>query len=350
MIGCLLCDMVTKDGMWNVKLFRAWFPKDIDKRVVSIPLTTLRLVLLKLIGCAPRKFDALYIDEDVRMETCFATARAEICGYLMVLALFREKGTRMCRYTWIAWNSLKLCRNKVAERLAKVASDRNTEVQVFVIFPEEMLDNGSSKSVMLSFSYFSSIFSLSSLPTSAIIPKANVSLPVPSSQLVENLCNGKAVENHRFCLKALSTPEVIAAMDTTQLGTLIMKLGAANSKATLNVYNEIIKKPGSPQALKALNCYVEAYKYAILSFEMVSSELVEEPQTENYDVAVIGPEISNCEKELINAKVQAPRLLVGNRFMKYYVSMGYEITSSLELENPNEFRKKDNGIFIDNNV
>nr|KJB59006.1 hypothetical protein B456_009G257200 [Gossypium raimondii] len=162
---------------------------------------------------------------------------------------------------------------------------------------------------------FLSIFSLSSLPTNAIIPKANVSLPVPSSQLVENLCNGKAVENRRFCLKALSTPKIIAAMDTTQLGTLIMKLGAANAKATLNVCNEIIKKPGSPQALKALNY----------------------PQTANNDVAVIGPDIANCEKELINAKVQAPRLLAGNRFMKYYVSMGYEITSTLELENPNEY-------------
>ncbi|MFQ6656474.1 hypothetical protein Gotur_026570 [Gossypium turneri] len=184
---------------------------------------------------------------------------------------------------------------------------------------------------------FLSIFSLSSLPTTAIIPKANISLSVPSSQLVENLCNGKTVQNRRFCLKALSTPEAVAAMDTTQLGTLIMKLGAANAKATLNLYNEIIKKPGSPQALKALNMCVEAYKYAILSFEMVSSELVEDPQTANYDVGVIGPEIANCEKELINAKVQAPRLHAGNRFVQYYVSMGYEITSTLELENPNEY-------------
>ncbi|KAG4147806.1 hypothetical protein ERO13_D05G245750v2 [Gossypium hirsutum] len=124
---------------------------------------------------------------------------------------------------------------------------------------------------------FLSIFSLSSLPTSAIISKANVSLPIPSSQLVENLCNRKAIQHRRFCLKALSTPEVITALETTQLGTLIMKLGAANAKATLNVYNVIIKKPGSPQALKALNCCVEAYRYAILSFEMVSSELVENP-------------------------------------------------------------------------
>ncbi|KAK5832328.1 hypothetical protein PVK06_016130 [Gossypium arboreum] len=67
-------------------------------------------------------------------------------------------------------------------------------------------------------------------------------------------------------------------MDTTKLGTLIVKFGAANAKATFNVYNEEIKKP----------------------------ELVEDPQTANYDVAVIGPKIANCEKELINAKVQAP--------------------------------------------
>ncbi|TYI83025.1 hypothetical protein E1A91_D05G262000v1 [Gossypium mustelinum] len=184
---------------------------------------------------------------------------------------------------------------------------------------------------------FLSIFSLSYMTTSAIIPKVNVSPQMPSVQLVENLCNGKAIKNRRFCQKALPTPKVIAAMDTTQLGTLIMKLGAANAKATLNVYNEIIKKLGSPQALKALNCCVEAYKYAILSFEMVSSELVEDSQTANYDVVVIGPKIANCKKELINAKVQAPRLLVGNRFIKYHVSMGYEITSTLELENRNEY-------------
>ncbi|MBA0727241.1 hypothetical protein Golax_000251, partial [Gossypium laxum] len=35
---------------------------------------------------------------------------------------------------------------------------------------------------------------------------------------------------------------------------------------------------------------------------MVSSELVEDPQTANYDVTVINPEITNCEKELLNAK------------------------------------------------
>ncbi|TYI83024.1 hypothetical protein E1A91_D05G261900v1 [Gossypium mustelinum] len=141
---------------------------------------------------------------------------------------------------------------------------------------------------------FLSIFYLSSLPTSAIFLKVNVSFLGHLSKLVENLCNGNVVENRKFCLKALSTPKAIVTKDSTQLGTLIMKLGAVNIKATLNVYDEITKKP------------VEAYKYAILSFEMVSSELVEDPQSANYDVAVIGPEIANCEKELIDAKVKNP--------------------------------------------
>ncbi|MBA0566237.1 hypothetical protein Golob_011072 [Gossypium lobatum] len=120
-------------------------------------------------------------------------------------------------------------RNKVVDKLAKMASDRNTEVEVFVNFPKEMLDEFGFDEV-------------------------NVSLLGHLSKLVENLCNGNIVENRKFCLKALSTPKAIATRDSTQLGTLIMKLGAANVKATLNVYDEITKKPGSPQALTALNC------------------------------------------------------------------------------------------------
>ncbi|KAH1065120.1 hypothetical protein J1N35_030107 [Gossypium stocksii] len=199
MMDCLLCDMVTKDGMWNLELFRAWFPKDAEER-------------------------------------------GELLGQF-VLNLDKKDSFVFTNYSPIA-NKVysERERNKVVDKLAKVASDRNTEV----------------------------------------------------------------------LSKSTFHPEVIAAMDTTQLGTLNMKLGAVNAKATLNVYNEIIKKPGSPQALKALNCCVEAYKYAILSFEMVSSELVEDPEIANYDVAVISPEIANCEKELINANVQAPRLLAGN--------------------------------------
>ncbi|MFQ6639891.1 hypothetical protein Gotur_016678 [Gossypium turneri] len=58
---------------------------------------------------------------------------------------------------------------------------------------------------------------------------------------------------------------------------------------------------------------------------MVSLELIEDHQTANYDVTVIGLEITNCEKELVDAKVQAPQLLIENRFRQYYITM--EITA-----------------------
>ncbi|MBA0756217.1 hypothetical protein Gogos_000060, partial [Gossypium gossypioides] len=70
---------------------------------------------------------------------------------------------------------------------------------------------------------------------------------------------------------------------------------------------------------------------------MVSSELVEDPQTANYDVIVIDPEITNCENELFDAKVQAPRLLAENRFMHYYIAMGCQMTSILQPKKPNEY-------------
>ncbi|KAB2030879.1 hypothetical protein E1A91_D05G270100v1 [Gossypium mustelinum] len=173
------------------------------------------------------------------------------------------------------------------------------------------------------------LFLLSFSPTSAILPKVNVRLPVTPSKLVKRVCKGDTIDRN-FCLQVLTTPEAVAVKDPTKLGTLIMQLGAANGKATLDAYNEMIKKPGSPQTLKALNSCVEAYKYAIQSFKMVSTELVDDPMTANYDVSILAPEITNCEKALTDAKVEAPRLYDGNRFIKYYIAMGSRITSILE--------------------
>ncbi|MBA0878826.1 hypothetical protein Goshw_011593 [Gossypium schwendimanii] len=137
---------------------------------------------------------------------------------------------------------------------------------------------------MLSFTNFLVFFSLSSLSTSAVLPNADsplskvkIPFPVASSKLVGNFCNYESIGNHSFCIEALFSSEAVVAKDSIQLGILIMNLGAGNAKATLNIHNEMIKKPSSPQLLKALNCCVEGYKYASLSFEMVSSELVEDP-------------------------------------------------------------------------
>ncbi|KAK8512533.1 hypothetical protein V6N13_082920 [Hibiscus sabdariffa] len=178
---------------------------------------------------------------------------------------------------------------------------------------------------------FLSIFTLFSSPASAIPPMVKV----PS--LVANFCNADSIGSRGFCRKVLSTPEAATVKDSTQLGVLIMKLGAASGKSTLNVYEKMVEKPCPPEALRALNSCVEAYKYAIRSFKSVSLELFEDPMTANYDVAVLAPIIEDCEKELTEAKIQTPRLHLGNLVMQYYIAMGREITSILQREKSGDY-------------
>ncbi|KAK6246440.1 hypothetical protein QUC31_001206 [Theobroma cacao] len=181
---------------------------------------------------------------------------------------------------------------------------------------------------------FLSVFALSPMPTIAVISRSSqvkVPLPAPSSKLVAQLCNGKSILNRRFCLKALSNPEAAAAKDLNQLANVLMKLAASNAQATLNVINYMVKQPGSPQSLKALQTCVDVYKYAIQSFGMIFAEFSEDPMTANYDVSVVGPEADNCENAMAAAKIRAPRISAGNRFLHYYSSMGSEITASVEV-------------------
>lgn len=179
------------------------------------------------------------------------------------------------------------------------------------------------------------VFALSTYPTMALvpkipIPKARVPLPAASSKLVAQICKGAT--NRRFCLKALSGPKAATAKNLNQLMKVAMDSAMVNAQATLNVIEGMIKQPGGPpQALKALQTCVDVYKYATLSFGNVINEIVEDPQTANYDVAVIGPEAVGCVTALMDAKIQAPRITVGNRFLQYYSSIGSEITNAAEI-------------------
>ncbi|XVF46941.1 hypothetical protein PTKIN_Ptkin03bG0068900 [Pterospermum kingtungense] len=182
-----------------------------------------------------------------------------------------------------------------------------------------------------------SVFALSPSPTMALIPKvaipkAKVPLPAASSKLVAQVCNGVYIQNRRFCLKALSNPQAAAAKDLYQLTNVVMKLAAANAQTTLNVINGMVKKPslGSTQSLKALQSCLNGYEYAIQSFGMIFNEVSEDPMTGNYDVTVISLEADTCERALAAAKIQTPRISAGNRFLKYYSSIGGEITASIE--------------------
>ncbi|OMO54861.1 hypothetical protein CCACVL1_27515 [Corchorus capsularis] len=85
---------------------------------------------------------------------------------------------------------------------------------------------------------FLCVFSLSPLPTTfaattiprkPLVPKAKVALP-KASKLVEKICNGDYIVNHKFCLKVLSNPEAAAAKNGNELTKVVMKMAASNAQ------------------------------------------------------------------------------------------------------------------------
>ena len=155
------------------------------------------------------------------------------------------------------------------------------------------------------------------------------SMVAASPALVAKVCNGKAIMDHDFCLKALSDPKAAAANNLNQLTNAVMKSAASNAQTTFNVIAEMSKNPTSPGSLKALKTCEEVYRFAVRSFGMISKELSEDAMSANYDVSVIGPEADRCVKALEAAKVNAPKIADGNRNLVNYSAVGGEITATL---------------------
>ncbi|XP_021285043.1 uncharacterized protein LOC110417138 [Herrania umbratica] len=153
------------------------------------------------------------------------------------------------------------------------------------------------------------------------------SMVAASPALEKKVCNGDSILNRDFCLKTLSNPQAAAAKNLNQLADAVMKLAASNAQTTLNVITGMTKKPSSPGCLQALKTCEDVYRYAIRSFGMISAELSEDAMSANYDVSVIGPEADRCVNALAAAKVQAPQVSDGNKFLQYYSSLGSQITS-----------------------
>ncbi|MFQ6659236.1 hypothetical protein Gotur_028210 [Gossypium turneri] len=145
MTDSLLFDMVTEDGMWNLELFRVRFPKD---RV----LFGLECLLIdnggymeykrqRVIGYNDLLQKKRYKNVSIHMDSLeFIKVLQISCLASLSSALIRR--IHFFLQTIFQWKikCIPRERNKVDDRLAKVASDRNTEVQVFVNFPEETLD------------------------------------------------------------------------------------------------------------------------------------------------------------------------------------------------------------------
>ncbi|KAE8666597.1 hypothetical protein F3Y22_tig00112496pilonHSYRG00059 [Hibiscus syriacus] len=148
-------------------------------------------------------------------------------------------------------------------------------------------------------------------------------------KLVTRICNEDTIKDTKGCLKTLSKPKTVAAHDINQLVDLVMKEGASKAKKTLNVIEEMMKKPTSPAALTALKTCAEVYRYCVDEFKLVGPELAADAMTANYDVALISPEVDTCIKALQAAKLNDAELNKGNDELNYYASLGYGMTVNL---------------------
>ncbi|GLT32109.1 hypothetical protein SLA2020_067980 [Shorea laevis] len=180
---------------------------------------------------------------------------------------------------------------------------------------------------LVSAAIFLALLIVSPAPAMARAAKHSRLLPPPSSKLVEQVCNGSAITNRRFCLKALSNPEAAAATSLNGLTKVILHLAATNAQHTLDIINGMITsgKTTSP----AIKSCAGNYQEVIRSFRMVVGELTEDPMTANYDVKVVGDFIDYCEKALASGNVHVPRISVGNRFVMNYVWMGFQATNNM---------------------
>ncbi|KAK8642932.1 hypothetical protein V6N13_012256 [Hibiscus sabdariffa] len=150
-----------------------------------------------------------------------------------------------------------------------------------------------------------------------------------NQQLVDQVCNGVALEDREACLKTFSTPQGLAANNANQLVGVAMNEGVTISQNTFNLVEEMIKKPNTPVIREALKTCEKTYSYVTDEFKLITPELAEDAMSANYDVALINPEIENCAKALKAAKFTVPQLVEGNRVADYYANLGYDLTVNM---------------------
>ncbi|KAK8642931.1 hypothetical protein V6N13_012255 [Hibiscus sabdariffa] len=150
-----------------------------------------------------------------------------------------------------------------------------------------------------------------------------------NQHLIDQVCGDVAIEDQAACLKAFSTPQAIAANNAKQLVEIAMDVGVTSSQKTLKLIEEMKKKSNSPTVRKALKTCEDTYLYVTNEFKVIAPELKEDAMSANYDVALINPEIENCDNALKAAKLTVPKLTEGNRVADYYATLGYEMTVNM---------------------
>ncbi|OMP05368.1 Pectinesterase inhibitor [Corchorus olitorius] len=181
---------------------------------------------------------------------------------------------------------------------------------------------------------FLCVFSLSPLPTTfaattiprkPLVPEAKVPLPKPS-KVVETICNGDYIVNHKFCLKVLSNPEAAVAKNGIELTKVVMKMAASNAPKTLNIINQMASH-GLPKELGVLKSCMNDYTHAIRLFGMVPDEMVQDRITANYDIHFVFTDALHCDTAIAAAKIQLPQISARNRLLCFYSFIGSELTN-----------------------
>ncbi|GMI90789.1 hypothetical protein HRI_002748200 [Hibiscus trionum] len=148
-------------------------------------------------------------------------------------------------------------------------------------------------------------------------------------RLVDVVCNDPTIEDHEKCLTTFHIPQGIAANNVNQLVEVAMNEGVASGQKTLNLIQEMKKKPNNRMVEAALQVCERTHKYSIDEFKLIGPELNEDSMSANYDVALINPEIQNCVNALKVARLNVPELVEGNRAVDYYATLGYEMTLNM---------------------
>ncbi|XP_027362481.1 uncharacterized protein LOC113870081 [Abrus precatorius] len=174
-------------------------------------------------------------------------------------------------------------------------------------------------SAQLSFFFTVSLIFISAL--------ASPSASAPGTELYQSVCKD-AGENANRCLKFLGGyPKITGAKDYLSLCKSLLEVAIKRATEGQNYFVAAAKKKPSSAALK--QCSTFFYDGLVRSFESASGELVESPDTANYDCKVAGDGPVNCNSALMDEKINDPALSNLNDQMSFLSYVAFLATNHL---------------------
>ncbi|KAH7524973.1 uncharacterized protein LOC125422953 [Ziziphus jujuba] len=150
------------------------------------------------------------------------------------------------------------------------------------------------------------------------------SLENSSSKLVISVC--KETLNPSECEETLATiPKARTVRTLNALAHLTLRLAVSYAKESLDFVNEMVKTNTS-EPIKQCAFW---YREVLASFQSALGELHEDISSANYDIKVAGDNSDSCEEGL--AKLPVPSLTARNAQIKLYSSIGFVITSRMDV-------------------